>query len=255
MCGIAAVLLNPHERTPETWEALRQSFTSNLLFNEKRGQAATGVAVMDVHGHLEMYKQPLPAAEFVGTERYRALLAGIGSETTLILGHTRFPTKGSPDNDANNHPICIGPVCGVHNGRIQNDDALFAQTQLPRRAEVDSEIIFQLLAQQSVHSNPSHYLTAIRPVMQQMRGQFTFLAADVRSPQRLLVVKHQNPLSVHYHAQWQALVFSSRYIFLRKAFGRTVRTETLPQDQLMVFDTTLLTQSGSGPRQSLALFA
>ncbi len=254
MCGIAALFLQPQARPPEVWQALRDNFTQNLLFNEKRGQEATGIAMLNVQGQLEVYKASLPAAEFVRTPRFIALLQTLGPQTTLLLGHTRFPTKGSPQNPQNNHPIQVGPICGVHNGHIQNDDALFAQEHLLRQAQVDSEIIFQLLAPYSAAVDPAHYLHDIRPVMQQMRGQHTFLAADTRAPHRLLVVKHGNPLSAHYHQPWQALVFSSRYIFLRKTFGPSARTQPLPHDHLLLYDTTLLTSYTSQPVHLLPLF-
>jgi asparagine synthetase B (glutamine-hydrolysing) len=57
-------------------------------------------------------------------------------------------TKGHPDIDANNHPIRHGSVVGVHNGIVENDDALFARYDIPRalpEMTVDSEAIFALM--------------------------------------------------------------------------------------------------------------
>jgi glucosamine 6-phosphate synthetase-like amidotransferase/phosphosugar isomerase protein len=251
VCGIAATLLEPQERPPEFWQAIRQNFTQNLLFNEQRGQEATGLAVLQADGQAQVAKLPLPAHEFVETAVYHNLLAAVGPQTTLILGHTRFPTKGDPAFPGNNHPIQVGAVLGVHNGRIHNDDALFAQCNCPRQAQVDSEIIFQLLALHS--STQDDYLQTIRPAIQQLEGEFTFLAGDRRTAARLLVVRHRNPLSVHYHASWQALIFSSRYVFLRKIFGRAVLAESVPRDHLMLFDSTMLKQSKHNPIATLPL--
>ncbi len=251
MCGIAAVLLQPQERPPEFWQAIRQNFTQNLLFNEKRGQEATGLAVLQVDGQVQVAKLPLPASEFVKTAVYHNILAAIGPQTTLVLGHTRLPTKGTPAFHGNNHPIQVGTVLGVHNGRIYNDEALFAQCNCPRQAQVDSEIIFQLLAPHSLAQD--NYLQTVHPALQQLKGEFTFLAGDSRSANRLLVVKHRNPLSIHYHPLWQALIFSSRYVFLRKTFGRAVLTEELPRDRLMLYDSYRLKQSKHNPVIALPL--
>jgi glutamine phosphoribosylpyrophosphate amidotransferase len=58
-----------------------------------------------------------------------------------------MPTKGSPILNTNNHPIIAGRVIGVHNGIINNDDALFSKyaNRIERAGQVDSEIIFRLI--------------------------------------------------------------------------------------------------------------
>ncbi len=236
MCGIAAILLHPRERPPQVWRAMRENFTGNLLANEERGKTATGLLVMRADGTVTLLKRPLPARQFVALPEYAAALEGVDSQTVLLLGHTRHPTKGDPAWPDNNHPVQAGPVFGVHNGHIQNDDALFAQLGLPRQAQVDSEIIFRLLERVSPQEADERYLPALCPSLRLLEGKFTFIAADRRAPHRLVVLRHRNPLSVHWQAEWGALLFSSRYLFLRKAFGRAVRYEALPHDHLLLFD-------------------
>ena len=41
-----------------------------------------------------------------------------------LLIHVRDYTKGHPSIAANNHPVRHGPVVGIHNGIIVNDDEL-----------------------------------------------------------------------------------------------------------------------------------
>lgn len=247
MCGIAAILLCPQERSPDQWRMIRDVFTRNLIFNEDRGNAATGLAVTRANGDVSIIKDSQPASQFAQTSAYQDLLDSADSQTTLLLGHTRLPTKGDPACNGNNHPLQAGPVVGVHNGHISNDDYLFNYFQYQRQAEVDSEIIFQILGSLSPTIFNGNYLSAARDVIQFLDGQFTFIAWDARSPQRILVLKHQNPLCLHFHAQWNALIFSSRYIFLRKAFGHAVVTEALPHDQIMLFDADRLPELGNQP--------
>jgi glucosamine 6-phosphate synthetase-like amidotransferase/phosphosugar isomerase protein len=192
VCGIVAVLLYPRPRPDDMWQALCAVFACALISNEERGQAATGLAVVQADGHAQVYKQPIRASQFVETQSYRDLMAEVGPTTTLILGHTRLPTQGSPGNPDNNHPIEVGPVLGVHNGHIGNDAELFDRWKLPRRAEVDSEIIFQMLAALSPQSLNGAYLPKVSECLAQMEGQFTFLALDRRCPSHLLVLKHEN---------------------------------------------------------------
>lgn len=253
MCGIAAVLLTPEARSAETWAAIRENFTQNLLFNEKRGAAATGVAVAQADGRVQVWKRPCSAHVLVADPAYKELLATVGAETTLLMGHTRHPTKGTPQKAGNNHPIQTGPITGVHNGRIHNDDALFRRYRYRRQAEVDSEIIFHLLAPVAPLAAPDIYISRVRPLLSQLEGKYTILAHDARAPEQLLVLKHHNPLSVHYHAGWQGLVFSSRYVFLRKTFGAQVIGESLLPDQVMLFSSATLAQYRHQPLTAVPL--
>jgi len=253
MCGIAAILFAPGTRPPEVRREIQAIFTRNLLFNEERGKDATGLAVVRADGQVRIHKAAMPASEFVRTPAYQDLIASLDDQTVLWLGHTRLPTKGDPANQANNHPILARYVLGVHNGNITNDDALFARWGYPRQAEVDSEIIFHLLSDLETASSGAAYVEQACRRMRLMEGQFTFLAVDVRSPSRLLVLKHHNPLCAHYHAPWQALIFSSRYIFLRKAFGKIVVTEALPHDTLLSYDARRLPVLQNRPAHTCAL--
>jgi len=254
MCGIAALLLQPQERTEREWESIREIFSYNLVFNEERGGEATGCAVIQNNGKAFIQKMPLPASEFVTQHEYLALIRKIDANTTIVLGHTRQSTKGNPDLSPNNHPLKAGTVIGVHNGHINNDDKLFARYHYPRKAQVDSEIIFRMLERVPPETSGEQYLGAIQPYLQLLEGQFTFLACDLRCPERLLVLKHVNPLYYLYKPEWNALVFSSRYIFLRKAFGNRLPPETVPYDRLLLFDAAILSKTGNLPAVSLQLY-
>ncbi len=247
MCGIAAILLHPQERSPEVWREIKDNLSQNLLFNEERGKEATGLAVVQANGQATMQKLPVPASEFIALPEYEALLDTINAQTTLILGHTRRPTKGDPADNRNNHPLQAGPVFGIHNGHINNDDELFANCGCHREGQVDSEVIFRLLETLSPARLNGSYLAAAQSQLQQLQGKFAFLASDLRAPEKLLVVRHRNPLSLHYHPEWKALIFSSRYIFLRKTFGSATLYEKIPNDRLLLFEANALPQQKHHP--------
>jgi len=254
MCGIAAILLYPGDRPVEQWQAIKQTFSMNLILNEQRGTAATGIAVIDAGGRVALHKSPLPASLFTKTTGYERILSCVGAQTSLILGHTRLPTKGDPNKDPNNHPIWTGTVVGVHNGAIKNDDELFDLWGYERTADVDSEIIFRLVGSADPASSPRKYLDTLGQRIQLVKGEFTFLACDQRRPEHIVVAKHANPLWIYFHRQWNALIFSSRYVFLRKAFAGSVLAESLPQDVLMLFDARLLPQLGCTPKTALPMY-
>ena len=254
MCGLVACLLYPIERTPETWIAIKHGFTQGLLANEKRGRDASGIAVRQRNGRLQLHKAPLPAHQLVTTPGYTRLWQQVDAQTTLILGHARYPTKGKTAVNANNHPLVVDQVCGIHNGHVHNDDALFAHHAYPRQGQVDSEIIFRLLNQvvpQPTH--PAAYVTEAVTQIRSLRGIFTFLANDQRAPHQLVALKHTNPISLYYHPDWQVLLFSSSYLYLRQTFGHIVCHQMIPRDILMIFDAEKLPQYGHEPVATVAL--
>lgn len=255
MCGISAILLHPRQRSATQWQAIREFFTGDLLFNEDRGRDATGLAIVRSDGQVSLFKEALPAAEFVQTSQYHDLLATVGPQTTLILGHTRAPTKGDPAFPGNNHPIQTGPVFGVHNGHIDNDDELFLRLGCLRQAQVDSEIIFHILAATSPMLTPQRYLETLGPRLELLKGSYTFLAVDCRRPTRLIVLRHDNPLLFHHHHDWNALIFSSRYIFMRKYFGPSLGSDVVEQDRLMLFDAGKIVSRGRQTVREVALFS
>lgn len=141
MCGIAGFSICDKDH-----RVIRTRLLSEALLRQiqQRGRDATGaVWTENTEDGLTLFyaKDDVPADVFV--EQNMTL---IPKYTRTALLHTRYATKGSPTNPDNNHPIAVPNVIGVHNGVIANDDEVFAELGVPRIAEVDSEAIFQLIA-------------------------------------------------------------------------------------------------------------
>lgn len=113
------------------------------LRNESRGKDAAGIAFRGPDG-ITVIKDKGPASQFV--EAVSPDDWARAAQSKIVLGHTRAQTKGSPDNNENNHPVIFGGWTVVHNGHVVNDDDLFEKLQAPRFAEVDTATIPLLLS-------------------------------------------------------------------------------------------------------------
>jgi glucosamine 6-phosphate synthetase-like amidotransferase/phosphosugar isomerase protein len=125
----------------------------------ERGADAVGYAYRAPgETYATVVKQRTPASELLDR-------VTVPEAATQLLVHVRDYTKGHPSIAANNHPVRHGPVIGIHNGIITNDDELLAPHSCARsdpRMTVDSEAIFALAA----HSrNDARALERLRGAM------------------------------------------------------------------------------------------
>lgn len=144
MCGQVGIIFGTKRRQQKEIDHFTSIFTDLLILSEKRGRHATGVVTLNRHSRHNLYKQAVSAHDFVGHSGYRKVLRGVDNRTTILMGHTRWQTRGDAGNNLNNHPIKTEYTIGTHNGTIINADYLFWRYGLPREAEVDSEVIFRI---------------------------------------------------------------------------------------------------------------
>ena len=138
MCGIAGYSVPARSTLDRTLAA--QALLAAIA---ERGADAVGYAYRRPEdAYATVVKQRTPASELL--ERIT-----VPAEASQLLVHVRDYTKGHPSIPANNHPVRHGPVVGIHNGIITNDDELLAPHSCARaepRMTVDSEAIFCLAA-------------------------------------------------------------------------------------------------------------
>jgi glucosamine 6-phosphate synthetase-like amidotransferase/phosphosugar isomerase protein len=154
MCGIAGYSLRSRSKIDRTLGA--QALLAAIA---ERGADAVGYAYRTPQdSYATVVKQRTPASELL--ER-----VSVPDQANQLLVHVRDYTKGHPSIAANNHPVRHGPVIGIHNGIITNDDELLAPHSCARaepRMTVDSEAIFALAA----HSpNDARALERLRGAM------------------------------------------------------------------------------------------
>src|SRR6266404_1845933 len=150
MCGIAGYSVSARSDVDRTLAA--QSLLAGIA---DRGADAVGYAHRSPEdAYAVVTKQRTPASKLLDRIHVPASAAE-------VLVHVRDYTKGHPSIAANNHPVRHGPVIGIHNGIILNDDELLAHYECARsepRMTVDSEAIFALAAHSA---NDPHALEAL----------------------------------------------------------------------------------------------
>jgi glucosamine 6-phosphate synthetase-like amidotransferase/phosphosugar isomerase protein len=138
MCGIAGYSLRPGSSLDRTLAA--QALLAAIA---ERGADAVGYAYRrPAEAYATVVKQRTPASQLLDR-------VDVPAEVDQLLVHVRDYTKGHPSITANNHPVRHGPVVGIHNGIITNDDELLAPHSCARaepRMTVDSEAIFAVAA-------------------------------------------------------------------------------------------------------------
>ena len=204
MCGIAGYSLRPGSRIERTLAA--QSLLAAIA---ERGADAVGYAHRTPGDFPVVTKQRTPASQLL--ERI-----SVPETATELLVHVRDYTKGHPSIAANNHPVRHGPVVGIHNGIITNDDELLAPHSCARsepRMTVDSEAIFAIAAHS--HNDPR--------ALERLCGAMASAWVDEREPGVVFLARGAGrPLwvgegkdSVLFASTKAALEVAERYLSLR----------------------------------------
>lgn len=172
---------------------------------EERGTHATGIAY-NWGGQLRINKKALPA--------HVAKLIPMGSPT-VIMGHTRFTTKGSEKDNYNNHPFMghfdNSRFALAHNGVLYNDDLLRKSEKLPEtKIKTDSYVAVQLIEKHNALNFDS-----LKDMAEKVEGSFTFTAMDEED--NLFIVKGDNPMCIYKFPDKGFYLYASTKDILDKA--------------------------------------
>lgn len=239
MCAQVGVIFGTKRRRPDDQEHLSKLFgwlfTYLLLLSERYGPHATGAATLKSDGEYALFKRPLKASQFIRDQGFKDVVFGIDAQTTLLMGHTRWQTRGDASNNMNNHPIRAGDVIGTHNGTILNADYLFNHLGLERHAEVDSELIFRLA--DATLDQGRLDATAIRARLALCLGQISAVLASRQDPKTVMVIKGNKPLEIRYHKGHKAIIYASDAVYLDVVLAgdRAWRSIPVPPMSLLTF--------------------
>ncbi len=210
MCGIVGAVAE-RDVVPILVEGLRRL--------EYRGYDSAGVAVLTSDGSLERVRQPGKVGELAEALKREQLSGHTG------IAHTRWATHGKPTaNNAHPH-ICRNTVAVVHNGIIENHDAL-RQAQRARDHRFTSETDTEVVVHQ-VHDHltgGADLLEAVRRTVAELEGAYALGVVTIGEPSRLIAARRGSPLVIgvgigeHFIASDVAalLPVTRRFIFLQE---------------------------------------
>ncbi|VBB69480.1 Glucosamine--fructose-6-phosphate aminotransferase [isomerizing] [invertebrate metagenome] len=182
MCGIIGII-GKDVVAPLLLEGLRRL--------EYRGYDSAGIATLVDSGiERRRVEGRLTCLERLLSERPMVGRTGIG--------HTRWATHGVP-NEANAHPHTDGWVAVVHNGIIENFQALRAELACKGckfESETDSEVVVHLVSTflREGHTPPEATSRALR----RLQGAFALALLFVGHHDLLIGVRRGSPLTIGY---------------------------------------------------------
>ncbi len=178
MCGIVAAVAG-RDVVPVLLEGLRRL--------EYRGYDSAGVAVI-VDGKLQRLRSAGRVAELAAATAQNKLAGNTG------IAHTRWATHGAP-SEKNAHPHISAGIAVVHNGIIENHQAIRRRLQAAGyqfTSDTDSEVIAHLVHQHA--KNASDIFAATRAAVAELEGAFAIAVAIEAEPHRVIVARRGAPL-------------------------------------------------------------
>ncbi|WP_428827782.1 glutamine--fructose-6-phosphate transaminase (isomerizing) [Azonexus sp. IMCC34842] len=177
MCGIVAAAAG-RDIVPVLLEGLRKL--------EYRGYDSAGLAV--INGGLHRLRSTGRVVDLEAQAK-REQVSGLSG-----IAHTRWATHGVP-NERNAHPHVSGGLAVVHNGIIENFEALRRELEgqgYRFESDTDTEVIAHLI--QDRLRQDGELLAAVRSAMQRLIGAYAIAVIRLDDPRHVVVARHGSPL-------------------------------------------------------------
>ncbi len=183
MCGIVGYIGN---------KPAQPILLSGLKRLEYRGYDSSGMALMlPSKNSISIRKSPGKISSLEKLLRKKPLSGSLG------IAHTRWATHGAPTQvNAHPHDDCTGEVVVVHNGIIENYEAL--KTTLIKeghsfKSQTDTEVIVHLI--EKFYKGAS-LEEAVRKSLKLLVGSYAIGVISTREPRKLVGARSGSPLVV-----------------------------------------------------------
>ncbi|MCW0918980.1 MAG: glutamine--fructose-6-phosphate transaminase (isomerizing) [Pseudomonas atacamensis] len=157
---------------------------------EYRGYDSAGVAVYTNDQTLERMRRPGKVSELETALAEQPLAGRLG------IAHTRWATHGAPC-ERNAHPHFSGDIAVVHNGIIENHEALREQLKALGYAfssDTDTEVIAHLLTHK-LKEQPD-LTAALKATVKELHGAYGLAVINAQQPDRLVAARSGSPLVI-----------------------------------------------------------
>jgi glucosamine--fructose-6-phosphate aminotransferase (isomerizing) len=178
MCGIVAAVAD-RNIVPVLLEGLRKL--------EYRGYDSAGLALINDAG-LQRLRAVGRVAELT------AQVDETGAAGNTGIAHTRWATHGVP-SERNAHPHISDGLAVVHNGIIENHEALRTRLKADGyefTSDTDTEVIAHLIAREL--KTTGDFFTAVRASIAQLQGAYAIAVLREVEPDRVIVAREGSPL-------------------------------------------------------------
>ncbi|AAY95400.1 glutamine--fructose-6-phosphate transaminase (isomerizing) [Pseudomonas protegens] len=157
---------------------------------EYRGYDSAGVAIYTNAGKLERMRRPGKVSELEQALASEPLVGRLG------IAHTRWATHGAPC-ERNAHPHFSGDLAIVHNGIIENHEALRAQLGAlgyEFTSDTDTEVIAHLLNHKL--KDLGDLTKALKATVKELHGAYGLAVISASQPDRLVAARSGSPLVI-----------------------------------------------------------
>jgi len=157
---------------------------------EYRGYDSAGVAVYTNDEKLERVRRPGKVSELEQALAAEPLVGRLG------IAHTRWATHGAPC-ERNAHPHFSGDLAVVHNGIIENHEALREQLKALGyvfTSDTDTEVIAHLLNHKLKDLND--LTVALKATVKELHGAYGLAVISMQQPDRLVAARSGSPLVI-----------------------------------------------------------
>jgi len=176
MCGVFGFIANGDKRADMGRIRMMAEET------ELRGPHAFGFAWIDATGRLKRYKQQGRISDHLG-------LLEMAADARVLIGHCRYTTHGSEDQNINNHPHPADGGWIVHNGIYRNYRETIERRGLHPVSECDSEVLGLTIEASQGESLLERCIEAVNDV-----ALTPLVMLGIWKPGRLVIVRRGNPL-------------------------------------------------------------
>lgn len=197
MCGLAGLLSEPLSGQEI------DAFKDLMVFSTVRGWEGAGVATMRSGkntNHARVWKGTSTGAYLVMQDAFKDV---VKNPLKLIMGHTRWPTRGENKVEFC-HPFREGHIVGMHNGTMHK-----INKQYPSYQESDSNFLFREVAK-----------AGIEPVIKDSSGAYAIIWVDENQRTLNFLRNHDRPLFFAFHKTYNTVMWASEPGFLHAVIGR-----------------------------------